>query len=86
MIANHGATGAGPFQVLFTPGDGATPQSRTIDPAIDAHATVRESFIGPDLQRRRARRRSSRTPPAGSTIHNRDNNALTVTCPAPSTS
>jgi hypothetical protein len=80
VIANHGATGAGPFQVLFTPGDGSTPQTQTVQ-HIGAYSAVRESFIGPVC--------NASTPPtvvADSTSRvdddNRDNNALTVTCPA----
>ncbi|MGI8712146.1 MAG: CARDB domain-containing protein [Solirubrobacteraceae bacterium] len=81
VIANRGATAAGPFQVLFTPGDGSTPQSVTIA-RLAARSTRTESFVGPLCV--------ASSPPtvvADSTSqvddYNRDNNALTVSCPAP---
>lgn len=83
-IVNRGATGTGPFQVLFTPGDGSTPQSVTI-PRLAAQATLSESFVGPVCD--------ASSPPtvvADSTSHvddyDRGNNALTVACPASGTS
>jgi hypothetical protein len=81
VIANRGATGAGQFQVLFTPGDGSTPQTHTIS-HLGAHSSRLESFVGPLCD--------AASPPtvvADSTSevddYNRDNNAMTVTCPAP---
>lgn len=82
-IADRGATGAGPFQVLFTPGDGTTPQTVTIA-HIAAHSHLQRSFVGPVCD--------AASPPtivadSGSQVddYDRDNNALTVTCPATST-
>ena len=46
VIADRGASGAGPFQVLFTPGDGSAPQTQTVS-RIDAHSSRRLSFVGP---------------------------------------
>jgi CARDB len=45
-IANLGLTGAGPFQVLFVPGDGSSPVTRTIH-FLHAHQTKLENFVGP---------------------------------------
>jgi hypothetical protein len=80
VIANAGASRAGPFQVLFTPGDGSALQTRAIA-RVDAHSTVGVSFVGPVC--------NPGSPPtlvADSTgavdDSDRDNNALTVTCPA----
>jgi hypothetical protein len=82
VIADRGATGAGPFQVLFTPGDDSTPQSHTVQ-HIAPHSSLRQSFVGPVC--------NAGSPPtvvADSTSqvddYDRDNNALTVTCPAAS--
>jgi CARDB len=79
VIADRGASGAGPFQVLFTPGDGSAPQTRTVA-RIDAHSSLRLTFVGPLCD--------AGSPPtvvADSTDevddYDRDNNALTVTCP-----
>jgi hypothetical protein len=79
LIANRGASGAGPFQVLFTPGDGSAPQTRTVT-HLGAHSARRLSFVGPACD--------SGSPPtvvADSTDevddYDRDNNAMTVTCP-----
>jgi hypothetical protein len=80
VIANHGASPAGPFEVLFTPGDGSAPQSITVR-ELSAHSDLRQTFVGPVCD--------AASPPtvvADSTIQvddaNRDNNALTVVCPA----
>ncbi len=80
VIANDGASGAGPFQVLFTPGDGSAPQSDTVA-RVDAHAARRLTFVGPVC--------NPGSPPtvvADATTQvddsNRDNNAMTVACPA----
>jgi CARDB protein len=80
VIANQGLTGAGPFQVLFAPGDTSTPTTDTI------------SFLGPD----KARTLSfmgplcdSANPPTVSADSasqvddfDRTNNVLSATCPA----
>ncbi|MBV9817982.1 MAG: hypothetical protein JOZ07_06475 [Solirubrobacterales bacterium] len=78
-IANRGLTAAGPFQVLFTPGDGSAAQTRTL--RLGARASRREVFVGPVCN-----------PASPPTVvadsldqvddYDRDNNALTVTCPA----
>jgi hypothetical protein len=80
VIADRGATGAGPFDILFTPGDGSAPLTKTIA-HLAARSSVRVSFVGPAC--------SAASPPtvvADSTSqvddYDRDNNALTVTCPA----
>lgn len=80
VIANRGATAAGPFEVLFTPGDGTSPQTATVA-KLRAHAVRDVSFTGPVCD--------ASSPPtvvADATTQvdddNRDNNALTVTCPA----
>ena len=80
MIANAGASSAGPFQVLFTPGDGSASQTQTVA-HIDAHSSRRLSFVGPLC--------TAASPPtvvADSADQvddsDRDNNAMTVTCPS----
>jgi hypothetical protein len=80
VIANAGASGAGPFQVLFTPGDGSVSETHTVA-RVDAHSSLRLSFVGPLC--------NAGSPPtvvADSTDQvddgHRDNNAMTVTCPA----
>jgi CARDB len=80
VIANRGASGAGPFEVLFTPGDGSAPQTHMVT-HIAAHSARRLLFVGPVC--------NSASPPtvvADSTNQvddqSRDNNALTVTCPS----
>lgn len=83
VIGNRGATAAGLFQVLFTPGDGSSPQTVAV-PRLAAHSTRAESFVGPLC--------NPSGPPtvvADSTNqvddYNRANNALTVTCPTSGT-
>jgi hypothetical protein len=80
VIANAGPSGAGPFQVLFTPGDGSPSQTHTVA-HIPAHSSRRLSFVGPLC--------TAASPPtivADSADQvddsDRDNNAMTVTCPA----
>jgi hypothetical protein len=80
VIANAGASSAGPFQVLFTPGDGSASQTHTVT-HIDPHTSRRLSFVGPLC--------NSASPPtvvADSADQvddqDRDNNAMTVTCPS----
>ncbi|MGO9954591.1 MAG: hypothetical protein ACLP50_01185 [Solirubrobacteraceae bacterium] len=46
LIADRGATGAGPFEVLFTPGDDSAPMTRTVD-FLAAHHTRTLTFAGP---------------------------------------
>jgi CARDB protein len=80
VIANQGASSAGPFEVLFTPGDGSVSQMHTVT-RIDAHSARRLSFAGPLC--------NAASPPtvvADSADQvddpERGNNAMTVTCPA----
>jgi hypothetical protein len=80
VIANRGASSAGPFQVLFAPGGGSPSQTRTVR-RLDAHASRRLSFVGPLC--------NAASPPtvvADSADQvddsDRDNNATTVTCPS----
>jgi CARDB protein len=80
VIGNRGASSAGPFEVLFTPGDGSASQTQTVT-RVAAHASRRLSFVGPVC--------NPASPPtvvADSTNEvddqSRDNNALTVTCPS----
>jgi hypothetical protein len=80
VIANRGASRAGPFQVLFTPGGGSASQTHTVT-RIDAHSTQRLSFVGPPC--------NAASPPtvvadAADQVDDltRDNNAMTVTCPS----
>jgi hypothetical protein len=46
-ITNTGLTGAGPFEVLFTPGDGAPPPPARTIAFLGPHASREVSFIGP---------------------------------------
>jgi hypothetical protein len=78
VIANRGASSAGPFQVLFAPGDSSASQTRTVI-HIAAHSARRLSFVGPLC--------TAASPPtvvadANDQVDdaNRNNNALTVTC------
>jgi CARDB len=80
VIANGGASGAGPFQVLFTPGDGSASQTQIVT-HMAAHSSQRLSFVGPLC--------TAASPPtvvADSADQvddqDRDNNAMTVTCPS----
>jgi hypothetical protein len=79
VIANQGLTGAGPFQVLFAPGDTSAPTTDTIT-LLGAGATRTLSFMGP--------RCDAANPPtvsADSTSQvddfDRSNNVLAATCP-----
>ncbi len=47
VIANTGATGAGPFEVLFVPGGGLFEPPRTIT-RLRAHSTRTMTFVGPE--------------------------------------
>jgi hypothetical protein len=80
VIANGGASRAGPFQVLFTPGDGSASQTQIVT-HLAAHSSRRLSFVGPLC--------TAASPPtvvADSADQvddqDRDNNAMTVTCPS----
>jgi hypothetical protein len=46
QVANQGATAAGPFEVLFAPGDGSPAKSHTVA-HLGAHRAVQTTFVGP---------------------------------------
>ena len=80
VIANQGLTGAGPFQVLFAPGDTSAPTTDTIN-FLGPGNTRTLSFVGPLCD--------SASPPTVSADSasqvddfDRTNNVLTATCPA----
>ena len=80
VIANQGLTGAGPFQVLFAPGDTSTPTTDTIN-FLGPGKTRTLSFTGPVCD--------STNPPTVSADSasqvddfDRSNNVLAATCPA----
>lgn len=82
VIADQGATGAGPFQVLFAPGNAMPPTIRTVT-FLRAGQSRQESFVGPVCD--------AANPPtvtADSTAqvddYDRSNNQLAATCPAAS--
>jgi hypothetical protein len=82
VVANHGLTGAGPFQVLFVPGDSSAPTSTTI-PYLGAGKTRTLSFTGPLCD---AANPPTVTADSASQVDdfNRANNQLGAVCPAPS--
>ncbi|MGZ4194670.1 MAG: CARDB domain-containing protein [Solirubrobacteraceae bacterium] len=80
VVANQGLTGAGPFQVLFVPGDSSAPTTATVS-FLGAGKTRTLSFVGPLCD--------STSPPtvtadSASQVDdfNRANNQLTTVCPA----
>lgn len=79
-IANQGATGAGPFEVLFTPGDGSAPLTQTVK-WLGAHATRQLQFTGPVCN---AASPSTVTADAADQVDDfdRTNNTLAAVCPA----
>jgi hypothetical protein len=81
-ITNAGATGAGPFDVLFTPGDSSPPETHTVK-FLGPGQTRTETFVGPLCTAASAPTITADS--AGQVDDlNRANNALTATCPAPS--
>jgi len=85
VIANQGATGAGPFEVVFTPGDAPgddfAPKTHTVQ-FLGAHGTRAETFVGPECD--------AASPPAVTVDatdqvgdDNGADNTLTAACPAP---
>jgi hypothetical protein len=80
VVANQGLTGAGPFQVLFVPGDGSAPTTATV-PYLGAGRTHTVSFTGPLCD---AKSPPTVTADSASQIDdfNRDNNQLAAACPA----
>ncbi|MFZ0088951.1 MAG: CARDB domain-containing protein [Solirubrobacteraceae bacterium] len=80
VIADRGATGAGPFEVLFAPGDTSGPTIDTV-PFLGAGQSEQLSFVGPACD--------PASPPtvtvdATSVVDddNRANNTLSATCAA----
>jgi hypothetical protein len=80
VIANTGATGAGPFEVLFSPGGGLPVKMRTIN-RLRAHSKRALTFVGPAC--------TVVTDPTVTVdpLHQVDdvdpaNNSLTATCPS----
>ena len=81
VIANRGATGAGPFEVLFTPGDDSAPKTHTVA-FLGAYQGRRETFVGPLCD---AASPPAVTVDAASQVDddNRANNTLIAVCPTP---
>lgn len=84
VIADEGATGAGPFEVLFAPGDTSAPITDTVQ-FLGAHKTRQLSFVGPVC--------NPSNPPtitvdAASQVddYNRANNVMSAECPLPTNS
>jgi hypothetical protein len=84
VIANQGLTGAGPFQVLFAPGDNSAPLMNTIS-FLGAGKSRTLSFVGPVCD--------PANPPtvsadSASQVDDADraNNVLSAVCPATSSS
>jgi hypothetical protein len=83
VIANRGATGAGPFEVLFAPGDSSSPSTDIV------------AFLGPGQSRQLSFMGSPCDPAAPPTVTvdaasqiddlDRTNNAVTVACPSSGT-
>lgn len=80
VIRNAGATAAGPFDILFTPGGTLAPKSRTIQ-RLDPHQGHRELFVGPLCMPGDA---PTVTVDPGQLVDDfdRSNNTLIATCPA----
>jgi len=83
VIADQGATGAGPFEVLFAPGDSSAPITRTVQ-LLRAGESRSLSFVGPVCD--------GASPPtvtvdATSEVddYNRANNTMAAVCPAATT-
>lgn len=81
VIANQGLTGAGPFQVLFAPGDTSAPTTDTVT-FLGAGKTRTLVFVGPSCD--------AANPPTVSADSasqvddfDRSNNVLAATCPTP---
>lgn len=81
VIANLGNSAAGPFTVLFAPGDGSATSTRTVA-RLRAHSTGSVDFRGPVCTAATA---PTITADSALQVHdaNRANNALSAACPAP---
>lgn len=84
VIADQGATGAGPFEVLFAPGDASAPITDTVQ-FLGAHKTRRLSFVGPVCDPANP---PTITVDAASQVddYNRANNVMSAECPSLPTS
>jgi hypothetical protein len=84
VIANQGLTGAGPFQVLFAPGDSSAPTTDTVS-FLGAGKTRTLSFVGPLCD---AANPPTVSADSASQVNdfNRANNVLAAVCPAAPTS
>ncbi len=83
VIANQGATGAGPFEVLFAPGDTSMPITRTVA-FLASGATQQMQFVGPVCD---AASPPTVTVDATSEVDdfNRANNVMAAVCPVATT-
>jgi hypothetical protein len=82
LIRNAGATGAGPFEVVFSPPDASALKTRIVQ-MLGPHKALRETFVGPLCTGTSAP--TVIVDPAGLIDdYNRSNNSLTATCPASS--
>jgi len=79
VIANQGVTGAGPFQVLFAPGDTSAPTTDTVS-FLGAGKTRTLAFVGPSCD---AANPPTVSADAASQVDDfdRSNNVLAATCP-----
>jgi CARDB len=84
VIANQGLTGAGPFQVLFAPGDTSAPTTDTVT-FLGAGDMRTLAFTGPLCD---ATNPPTVSADSASQVNDfdRSNNVLAATCPAASTS
>jgi hypothetical protein len=84
VVANQGLTGAGPFQVLFAPGDSSAPTTDTVS-FLGAGKTRTLSFVGPLCD---AANPPTVSADSASQVNdfNRANNVLAAVCPAAPTS
>jgi hypothetical protein len=82
-IADQGATGAGPFEVLFAPGDSSAPITRTV-PFLRAGESRSLSFVGPTCD---ATSPPTVTVDATSEVDDDDraNNTMAAVCPVATT-
>jgi hypothetical protein len=80
IIANQGNSSAGPFEVLFAPGDGSATITRTVS-VLAARSSLIETFEGPLCRSSTA---PSVTADAAMQVDdlNRANNTMTAVCPA----
>ncbi len=80
VIENHGNSAAGPFSVLFVPGDGSASTTSTVT-LLPPHEAQALSFVGPLCTSATA---PTVTADSALQIHDLDraNNALTASCPA----